>query len=219
MKYSRTIIGIALAAVCASAHAQTITTLFAGTTFAGDNNSGLYFNITTNSLDVEVTGWDWNLNEAATGIVTGISVWTRPGTAAGFEESDTGWVFQTGGSAVTAGPDNPSPVTQNSSFTLLANTTTGFMLVNGGNSTMLYTQGDGTGTYGSGTNQTYSNADMTITLGAATNSPWNNRSNGFFSPRVANFNMHYTAIPEPGSMIALGIGLTALLARRRRKLA
>ena len=33
----------------------------------------------------------------------------------------------------------------------------------------------------------------------------------------ASYRLH--AVPEPGSMIALGIGLAALLARRRRRLA
>ncbi|MCH8977865.1 MAG: PEP-CTERM sorting domain-containing protein, partial [Armatimonadetes bacterium] len=54
---------------------------------------------------------------------------------------------------------------------------------------------------------------------AATLRPWNNDNAGFNDTRVANFNMRYDAIPEPGSMIALGIGVAALLARRRRKIA
>jgi len=60
---------------------------------------------------------------------------------------------------------------------------------------------------------------VTILLGTASNTPWDRGGGGIFNPRVANFTMRYDAVPEPGSMIALGIGITALLARRRRRLA
>ena len=221
MKFSRTIIGLALATVCASASAQfTISTLFGLTNGGNGGNGAVYFDIITNANDVTITGWDWNMEEAA-GASFGISVWTISGTAQGNEQSNVGWSFQTGGSGVTAGPDLASVVTPDVDVVLTANTTTGVMLVGGLNVNFAYTLGDGNTTYGSGTNQTYSDSFMTILLGAATHDPWNDGSGlaGYFNPRVANFNMRYDAIPEPGSMIALGIGVAALLARRRRKIA
>ena len=219
MKYSRTLIGLALVTAGVSASAQSITTLFAENN-QGNLNASVYFDIVAGSLDIEVSGWDWNIVQAA-GVSFGISVWTRPGGAFGFEESNAGWVFETGGSGVSAGPDMPSVITQDNDFLFPRNTTTGVMLVTGLTASHHYTTGtpNVSGAYGTATNATYSNADMTILLGGSTNSPWNNANNGYFNPRIANFTMYYTAIPEPGSMIALGIGVAALLARRRRKIA
>ena len=219
MKYSRLLVGVALAVACASASAQfTISTLFDFTNGGNGGNGANYFDIVTNANDVTVTGWDWHVQEAA-GTSFGISVWTIPGTAEGNEQSNTNWVFRTGGSGVAGGQDLPSPITMDSQFTFNANTTTGVMIVIGTNVNFAYTLGDGSATYGGGTNDNYSDANFTINLGSATLRPWNNDNAGFNDTRVANFNMRYDAIPEPGSMIALGIGVAALLARRRRKIA
>jgi len=219
MKYSRMLVGVALAVACASASAQfTISTLFNFTNGGNGGNGANYFDIVTNANDVTVTGWDWNIQEAA-GAPFGISVWTIAGTAETNEQDPAGWSFRTGGTGLTGGVDSPSPITMDSSFTFAANTTTGVMIVIGTNVNYAYTLGDGSAAYGGGTNDNYSDANLTINLGAATLRPWNNDNAGFTDTRVANLNMHYDAIPEPGSMIALGIGLAALLARRRRKLA
>ena len=46
---------------------------------------------------------------------------------------------------------------------------------------------------------------------------WNIPGNFLDSGQDASYRLHSTPIPEPGSMIALGLGAVALVARRRRR--
>ncbi len=219
MKYSRMLVGFGLLVACASASAQfSITTLFTGVNGGNGGNGANYFDVVTNANEVTVTGWDWHVQSTA-GAAFNISVWTIPGTAEGNEQDRTGWSSSATGTGVAGGALTPSPITLNSSIVLAPNTTTGFVIIVDAVTNFFYSVGDGGANYGSGTNDNYADANVTINLGAATLRPWNEDNAGFNDMRVANFNMRYDAIPEPGSMIALGIGVAALLARRRRKIA
>jgi hypothetical protein len=199
---------IALLVVAAGAQANSITTIFTG----GNNNSpggGNYFTVTVAGNDLTVTGFDVNTLAAQTGVAFGFEVYTTATTHLGNELNSAAWTLQATGSGVGAGLNLPSAVTLNNTFNLSAGTSYGMaiFLRNGpGAASLAYTNGNGS-------NQAFSNADVALSLGTATNGFF---TPSVFSPRVWNGTMHYTPVPEPASMAALGLGLAAIIARRRR---
>ena len=202
---------IVLVVVAPLANAHFIETLYArnnGGAFGG----AVYLDAVVGGIGLIVTGFDTNTNE--TGITFGWTVFTRDGTAEGFESSSAGWMQVATGTGTGAGLNVPTHVTMNNTFILAANATTGLAFVMGSEAGHDYTNGDVGSGYGGGGNQTYSNPDLTLNLGSANNTPF---SSGAFNPRIWNGTMFYTPVPEPATMAILGLGILPFLRRRRNK--
>lgn len=210
-------IAVMVSALVSVASAQfTLNTLFTGG-FNGQGTQGNvnYMDIVTGPLEITITGWDWHLQQAA-GTVFNVSIWTMSGTAAGNETNEAPWSLASVGTGLTGGPNGPSAITQTTPIVLAPNTTTGLMTAVGINVNLSHSGGDGNATYGSGTNQTYTDGRVTLLAGASLDSPWNRGGQGLNVPRIPNVNMHYDAVPEPASMAVLGLGVLALLRRRKK---
>jgi hypothetical protein len=157
------------------------------TLFAQNNNfAGNSFDITAHT-ELTVVGWDINLDSV--GAQRTIQVWTRAGTADGFEQVAAGWVRLGSDIVVGAGIDLPTHVdvgglTMNSGelrgviVTCLecVFNTAGFHYTNGGPND-------------------YSNADMTVRTyrGLSEGVP----AAQVFFPRIWNGTVHYDYAPVP----------------------
>ena len=191
-----------VAAMVAGASADTITTLFANNN-AGSAGGGVYFDVTVGALPIEITSYEVNANSAA-GTAMAFEVYTRPGTASGFQNSNVGWALEATGTGNTAGVGGPSAITLSNPFLLPANSVTGMALTLG-------TVGHAY-TNGNGANQHYANGtDIQLDLGSANNSIF---GAGIFSPRVWNGSITYNVIPEPSTLALLAMGGLALIRRR-----
>lgn len=196
-------------AVVAGANANSITTLFVSNN-GGSAGGGVYFDATVGASEIMVTGFDVNTSLLA-GSSFGFQAWTHTGTYVGTTGSTAGWVMVTNGTGVSAGTDAVSSVTINTPFNLAAGTVHALALtlsdVGQASAAHRYTNG-------TGGNQAYSNADVALALGSAGNAFL---SGSVFTPRVWNGTMYYDVVPEPGTFIALGVGLAGLAMIRRRK--
>ncbi len=197
--------GVALMSSFASANF--ITTIF-NRNNGGSNGGAVYFDIVTNSTALNFTGMDTSTND--TGISFTWTVYGRTGTSVGFENNISGWSVIATGSGTGAGINVPTPITLNAPFMLGANTTTGIGLVIGPTAGHDYS---GTGTSPLPGAIQYSNADLTLNLGAALNVPFSGTP---FRPRIWNGTLRYDVVPEPATMAAMGIGIAALLRRRKK---
>lgn len=202
---------IIIASTTGPLHAGLITTLFARNN-GGSDGGAVYFDIDVlNPAGISVEKLFTN---TADSFVNGnMNVYTRPGTAFGFETSLSGWTLVSSGTGSSAGPDNPSE------FDI-----TDFFLGQGVTGIAIESQAGVWGhdyTNGTASNNFYSNSDLTLSLGSASNSPF---SSSPFNPRIWNGTIEYsagaaTAVPEPSSLAILGIGacVAGFSATRRRR--
>lgn len=199
---------LALAALTLSsvASAQSITTLY-NRNNGGSNGGAVYLDAVTNANPLLITGIDTNTLDLVAFTWT---VYARAGTSVGFESSLAGWNIVATGNGTGIGANLPSPIVLDAPFMLAANSTTGLAFVIGPTAGHDYS---GTGTSPAPGQLQYSNADITLNLGAASNVPFSGTP---FRPRIWNGTLHYTVVPEPGTMAVLGLGALALLRRRRR---
>jgi hypothetical protein len=194
--------------VVAGANANVITTLFVSNN-EGDLGGGVYFDATVGANDIMVTSFYVN-TFLAVGASFGFQAWTHTGTYVGTTGSTAGWTMVTNGAGISQGLDVPSGVLINTPFVLTSGVNAIALTLSDTGQTSAahrYTNGDGT-------NQNYSNADVALSLGAASNVFLSGTP---FSPRVWNGTITYVVVPEPGTFIALGIGLAGLAMLRRRK--
>lgn len=203
----RVLILAGVVAVSAVSQAASLTTLFTS------NNGGsslwtVYFDMTVVN-PITVTSFDINTSLAA-GSTMSIDVYMTAagGTYVGNTSNAGVWSLMGSGGGTTAGQDLPSNMNV-SDFTI--NPGTYGMAIR-------YMGGGPRYTNGNGSNQFYSNADLSLNLGAARSTTAGPFSGGsLFSPRVWNGTIYYDVVPEPGTLIALGAGIAAFAARRRRK--
>ena len=197
-----------------SARATSISTIFTG----GNGNSvggGNYFDANVNS-GITITGLSV-ATMAVAGTAINLEVWTRAGTAFGFEGTSAGWTLAAMGTGISAGPggvgpNSPSSITLSGTFALGAGVT-GIAIKNVDYGAS-YTNGDGS-------NQSYANGDLTLSLGKANNTFFTLPN---FSPRVWNGTIEYTAtattpaVPDHGasSAVLLALGLVAMGGVARR---
>lgn len=194
--------------VSGQAQAASITTTFASNN-GGRNGGVVYFDLNVlNSGGITIERLLTNASETFTG--GSLSVYTRAGTASGFQSSTAGWTLASSGVGDSAGENNPTAFDV-ADFSL-AFGLTGIALVSDANAwAHRYTTGNGA-------NQSYSNADLSLAFGSASNAPF---STGLYQPRVWNGTIEYSVapVPLPASFVLLGAGLggLGLIGTRRRR--
>jgi hypothetical protein len=194
-------------ATCATASAQSITTLYASDD-TGVFGGGVYFDVTVAAHPLLVTSFDINTSIDA-GQAFGFEVYTLAGTYSGNETNGGLWTLRSTGTGVSAFIDQPSHVTLSSSFQLDANTTNGMAIALRGS------PGDAPHRYtNSKVTHNYSNGDVALSLGSASNVLF---GGPVFTPRIWNGTIHYDAVPEPAPIAALALGLLAVLACGRNR--
>ncbi len=160
------------------------------TTFASNNGqSGNSFDLRVlGRSGVKVESLDVNLDSGT----RTVEVWTRPGTATGFDNAAAGWTSRGSATVVSAGQDNPTPLPV--SFFLPPGNYGVIVALTDGSTAMNYTNGGPT-TYEDGFLRIISRnglADPVLT-GA-----------GVFVGRIWNGTIHYTPRPRPDARIKKG---------------
>lgn len=174
--------GAVLATALALPAQSPLTTIFAS------NNGGaagwtMYFDLQVNA-PLTFSQMDINTGDLASG---SLDVYWTPTTYVGNDTNAGVWTLGGSGPLTGLGLDIPTPCTL-TPFTLPAGTY-GIAVVHNG-VYPAYTNGDGTATPGSGTNQTYSTNELTFLGGASAGGGLGTAI--CCSPRVMNCNIHYS---------------------------
>jgi hypothetical protein len=201
-RFSLAIVIVASLAVVAQADSLTTLYDYNNTTW---NNGVLFFDAeVTNPNGLTITGFDCNV-AADAGFDVFMSVLTTAGTYVGNTQNPGAWTPRgISPAGLTAGLNNPSYL-DTPDFDL-APGAYGIMLI-------LYHEDPNSAdghAFTDGPLGPYSNADLTLTLGASANFPFGPPS----SPSVWNGTVYYSEVPEPSSLLLLGVGALALIRRR-----
>ncbi|MCC7433963.1 MAG: PEP-CTERM sorting domain-containing protein [Methanoregulaceae archaeon] len=176
---------------------------------SNNGTGGIFMDLTPTTSDLLVSGFDTMFGSAA-GSAVQIQVYTRPGTYVGFQGSNVGWTLLETANAVSNGTLTMAGISLTNSIYLTAGQTTGVYLHS-------ITTGGGIRYFGTGTtsNTNFANADLAL-FSAHSRTGAVAFAGTMFTPRALTGNVYYTAVPEPATMAALGIGVAAMLRRRRR---
>lgn len=176
---------------------------------SNNGTGGIFMDLTPTSQALNVTKFE-TMFGAAAGTAFNVEVWTRPGTYVGFTTANTGWTLTQTVAGISNGTTTLASINLTSLINLGAGTTTGVYLHS-------ITAGNGIRYFGTGTvsNTNFSNADLSMfTAHSRTGNV--SFAGTQFTPRAFTGNVHYTPVPEPATMAALGLGLAAVIRRRRK---
>lgn len=177
---------------------------------ANNGSGGIYFDVTPVGLALDMTGFDVAFT-GTVGTAVSLEVWTRPGSYVGFEASSAGWTLSATATAVRGGTAVFVPLVMSNDVAVAAGGTTGFLL-------HCITSGGGVrygGTTAAPAITAWGNADMNVF--SAHSRTGNIPFGTTITPRAFAGSMHYEVVPEPGTFVAIGIGLAGLALARRRK--
>ncbi len=188
-----------LVGLASHASAGVISTGFGGSTQCV--TCGNFFDVTTFGNALLIQSLEVNISA----IPTDVSVYIKSGTYVGFETNAAAWTLVSGPTNVAGlGQGNATFVDIND-FTLDANTTSAFYVMQGPGSSVYYDTGA----------SSFSNADLRLDLGKSSVSPF---SNPVYDPRTWNGTINYSAaVPEPGTLALVALGLAAISLRREKR--
>ena len=195
---------LALTPICA--YAQTLSTLD-----SNNGDGGIFLDLTPTTNNLTFLSFATQL-QGNVGDIASIEVWVRIGSFVGFTTSNAGWTLsETVVGTAQGTTTNTAPILLANPIALNVGTTTGIYL----HST---TAGNGVRYQGVGTTSTstFSNSDLTLfsNVGRTGVVPF---GGGQFTPRAFSGDIIYqvSSVPEPATMTAIGLGLAALVRRRK----
>ena len=190
------------------AHAQSLSTGFV----ANNGTGGIFMNLTPAAAPLEFTGFSTQFGSAA-GTPVSVEVWVRTGSYVGFTTSNTGWTLWQTVSGTSAGTlTNSAVFNLTLPVQLAAGQTMGVYLHS-------ITPGGGIRYFGTGAGghqTTFSNSDLTL-FSDVSRTGAVSFAGTQFSPRTFAGTVTYNVVPEPSTVLLLGVGGAFALFQWRRK--